>query len=61
MYKNIITDVCESTSLNRQREKGKKKKKKKRPRFNNSDLVPVRDSFIYSLAGDHVGKSCKKS
>lgn len=27
MYKNIITDICESTSLNRQREKGKKKKR----------------------------------
>lgn len=28
MYKNIITDICESTSLNRQRGKGKKKKKR---------------------------------
>lgn len=27
MYKNIITDICESTSLNRQRGEGKKKKR----------------------------------
>lgn len=49
--------------MNQQASTGREKKvkKKKRPRFNNSDLVPVRDSFIYSLAGDHVGKSCKKS
>lgn len=48
-----------------QRQKIKKQKKKENKGFffdtNDSDLVPIWDRFIYSLAGNHVGERRKKS
>lgn len=51
-------------SMNQQRQKAIKKKTRKESKVfytNDSDLVPVWDRFIYSLAGNHVGERRKKS
>lgn len=63
MYKRkkneITADIYKSTTA-----KSYKKKTRKESKVfytNDSDLVPVWDRFIYSLAGNHVSERRKKS